>query len=90
MAKRNDDRQLADDALAIDRARAADGRRTEYRIGAPGLQGFTLRVEPSGRATYWVRYSVNKIERRLRDRRARADLLQGRKDHRTEAFAGDR
>jgi integrase len=74
MAKSRADRQLADDALAIERAKAAVGTdrktgqpklvQTEYRIA--GLRGFTLRVEPNGHATYWVRYSVRKIERRIR------------------------
>jgi len=76
MAKTRADRLLADDALAIDRAKAALGAdrktgqpkliQTEYRIAAPGLKGFTLRVEPNGHAAYWVRYSVNKVERRIR------------------------
>src|SRR5262245_56343182 len=76
MAKSREDRQLADDALVIDRAKAAVGTdketgqpklvQTEYRIAASGMRGFTLRVEPTGQGTYWVRYSVNKVERRMR------------------------
>jgi integrase len=59
--------------LALDKAAPRNGKPTEYKVD--GVQGLTLRVEPTGVGTFYVRYTVGKGA----DRKFRRDKI-GRRD----------
>ena len=48
--------------LALEKAAPRDGKPTEYKI--EGVPGLTLRIEPTGVGTFYVRYTVGKGEAR--------------------------
>ena len=55
---------IAANDLAIKAAKPKDGKATEYRI--EGIDRIRLRVEASGTASYWMRFSVAGEDRRMR------------------------
>jgi integrase len=64
MPQASDRNLLGAHDLKIRAAAALDGKPTEYRI--EGVTGLTLRVEPSGKAAFYVRYAVRGVRRRMR------------------------
>ena len=59
--------------MALEKAAPRDGKQTEYKVrDVPGL---TLMVQPTGLATFWVRYQVGKGA----DRKFRREKI-GRRD----------
>lgn len=64
MPRASDKNQIAAHDLAVKAAGARDNKPTEYVIA--DSDGLTLRVEPSGSAAYYVRYSVAGKRQRLR------------------------
>lgn len=55
---------LAANDLAIKAAKPKDGKATEYRID--GIDRLALRVEASGNASFWMRFSVAGRDKRMR------------------------
>jgi integrase len=55
---------LAANDLAIKAAKPKEGKATEYKID--GIDRLTLRVEASGSASFWLRYSVAGKDKRIR------------------------
>lgn len=55
---------LAANDLAIKAAKPKDGKATEYKID--GVDRLTLRVEASGTASFWLRFSVAGKDKRIR------------------------
>jgi integrase len=64
MPRNSEKNQVAAHDLAIKAASARGGKPTEYTVA--DSDGLTLRVEPSGSASYYVRYSAGGKRQRMR------------------------
>lgn len=64
MPRNSEQNQVAAHDLAIKAAAARNGKPTEYTVA--DSDGLTLRVEPSGSASYYVRYSASGKRQRMR------------------------